>query len=211
MPRKAVLVCNGSIDSKNLRMHLSSDDFIIAVDGGANKLLGIGFRPNLLVGDMDSISERARKEFSAVKSLVFPREKDFVDLEHAIQYCVEKNFSEVLILGAIGSRVDMSLTNVFLLLKFPEKMKAMIVHKNQEIFVIRKSATIEGIPGEIVSIFSIAGEARGLTLKGFKYELNDYLLQFGIGKGLSNELKEKKAVVSVSSGKLLCVHFKNYY
>src|SRR3989338_5974526 len=152
---RAVLICNGSVSSKLLHKNISSSDFIVAVDGGANKLVKTKFRPDIIIGDMDSINSRARAAFKNVKMLSYPREKDMVDLELALNYCIEKKSSEILILGAVGSRVDMTLT-------------------------------------------------------GFKYEIRNFSLRFGIGLGLSNEFKDKKAKVSFSEGPLVCVHFRKY-
>src|SRR3989344_750705 len=208
---RAVLICNGSVSSKLLHKSISSSDFIVAVDGGANKLVKTKFRPGIIIGDMDSINARARSAFKTVKMLSYPREKDLVDLELALNYCIEKKFSELLILGAIGSRADMTLTNVFLLDKIPAGINAKILHQNQEVFVIRKPTELHGIPGEVISLFPLNKAVKGLTLKGFKYELKDFGLRFGIGLGLSNEFREKTAKVSFSEGPLVCVHFRKYY
>lgn len=210
--KKAVLVCNGSIDTKFLYSFISEGDFIIAVDGGANKLIKTNFRPDVIIGDMDSISKNSLKKFRSVKKIVFPREKDKIDLELAIDYCIEKKFSEIIILGAIGTRADMTITNIFALMQIPKKINAKIIHENQEIYLIpKKRFSVEGIPGEKISLFAIKGDVVGLTLKGFKYELKNFRLKFGIGIGLSNEFKNKKAWITSKDGILLCVHFRNWF
>src|SRR3989339_430389 len=103
--RRAVLVCNGSIDTKHLYVHIGNGDFLIAVDGGANKLIKTNFVPSLLIGDMDSISSAAQKKYRKVKQLKFSPDGDLVDLELALNYCIEKNLRDILVLGAVGSRV----------------------------------------------------------------------------------------------------------
>ncbi len=211
MVKKAVIVCNGEIKTTSLYSLISPSDFIIAVDGGANKLLKTKFKPNFIIGDMDSISKNALKKFRQVETEVFPREKDLLDLELALNYCIKNKFKEILILGAIGSRVDMTLTNVFSLLQIPQKIKAKIIHENQEIYLVPKKLVIEGTPGETISLFPINGKVKGLTLKGFKYELENYSLPFGIGKGLSNVFKNKKVSISFKDGLLLCVHFRKWF
>ncbi len=211
MPKKAVLICNGSVNTKYLYSHIAKGDFIVAVDGGANKLVGTKFVPDIIIGDMDSINKSALKKFRKIEMLRFPREKDKIDLELALNYCIEKKFSELLILGAIGTRADMTLTNVFVLSQVPEKINAKIVHENQEIYLMRKKFSVEGIPGEKISLFPLNGAVKGLSLKGFKYELENYNLRFGIGVGISNEFKGKKAFISFKDGLLLCVHFREWF
>lgn len=212
MVKKAVLVCNGSVNTKYLYSNISKNDFLIAVDGGANKLIKTKFKPDLIIGDMDSISKNALKKFKGVELQKFPREKDQIDLELAINYCIKNRFKEIIILGALGNRADMTLTNIFLLTQIPKKINAKIIHENQEIFLIQKdNFSINGIPGETISLLPLNGDVKGLTLKGFKYEIKNYNLRFGIGIGLSNEFKKKKVSISFKNGLLLCTHFRNWF
>jgi len=208
--KKAVIVCNGQVNSNYLFSHIHKNDFLIAVDGGANKLLKTNFSPSVIIGDMDSINKSALKKFKNSKKIVFPKEKDELDLELALNFCVEKKFKEISILGAIGSRVDMSLANVFLLSQIPENVNAKIIHENQEIFLIEKKQVIVGVPGEKISFFPINGNVNSLNLKGFKYEVKNLKLKFGTGMGISNEFKSKKTLVSFKDGLLLCVHFRSW-
>ncbi len=212
MPKKAVLVCNGSVNTKWLYSHISKTDFIIAVDGGANKLLKTKFVPNLIIGDMDSISKNALKKYKGVEMKKFPREKPFIDLELALNYCADEKFNEIIILGALGTRADMTLTNIFLLNQLPKNIDAKIIHENQEIFLAQsKKFSLNGIPGEKISFFPIKGDVKVLSLRGFKYELHDYDMRFGIGIGISNEFKNKKVSISFKDGLLLCVRFRNWF
>ena len=212
MVKKAVLVCNGGVNTKYLYSHISKNDFLIAVDGGANKLIKTKFKPDLIIGDMDSISKNALKKFKDVKMQKFPKEKDEIDLELAINYCVKNKFKEIIILGAIGTRADMTLTNIFLLTQIPKTINAKIINENQEIFLIqKKNYSLSGIPGEAISLLPLKGDVKGLTLKGFKYEIKNYNLRFGIGIGLSNEFKKKKVSISFKNGLLLCTHFRNWF
>lgn len=206
--KRAVLVCNGSIDTKQLYSNISKSDFLVAVDGGANKLVKTGFVPDVIIGDMDSINNAALKKFRQCKFVKFPAEKDKLDLELALDYCIGRGLRETVILGAIGSRADMSLTNVFVLSALPANVNARIIHENQEIFIVpKKKFSIKGVPGERISLFPLSGEVKGLTLRGLRYGLDNYNLRFGIGRGISNEFKSKKTEISFKSGTLLCVHF----
>ena len=209
--KRAVIVCNGSVNTKYLYSNISKNDFIVAVDGGANKLLKTRFKPELLIGDMDSINSKAVKKYRDVETIRFPKEKDFIDLELAINYCIDKKFGEIIILGALGSRADMTLTNIFLLTQIPKKISAKIIHENQEIYLVPKKFSITGVPGEKISLFPVMGDVKGLSLKGFVYGIDNYDLRFGIGKGLSNEFKNKKTKISFKDGLLLCTHFRKWF
>ena len=160
---------------------------------------------------MDSISKNAAKKFKSSECIRFPREKDLVDLELALNYCIGNKFREILILGAVGNRADMTLTNIFILSQIPKGINAKILHENQEIFLVPKKFSMQGVPGELVSLFPVRGDVTGLTLKGFKYELGNYDLRFGTGIGISNEFKKKKASITFKDGLLLCVHFRKWF
>ncbi len=208
--QKAIIVCNGSLNTKFLFQHLDKSSFLIAVDGGANKLAKTSFQPDLVIGDMDSITKASKKKYKNAQFISFPKEKDKIDLELALDYCIEKKFKEILILGAVGSRADMNLTNIFLLAQIPKNINAKIVHENQEIFLLPKKTGLEGVPGEKISFLPISGEVKGLSLEGTKYELKNYGMRFGIGMGLSNEFKSKKIKISFKDGTLVCVHFRSW-
>jgi len=210
--KRAAIICNGKVNTKFLYSFVSEDDFLIAVDGGANKLAKTKFTPDLIIGDMDSISKNSLKKFRETEKIRFPAEKDLIDLELAVNYCIKKKFKEIIILGAVGTRADMTLTNIFVLTQIPKKIKAKIIHENQEIYIVpKKKFLIEGIPGEKISLFPIKGNATGVSLKGFRYELKNHNLGFGLGIGLSNEFKNKKALITSKDGILLCVHFRKWF
>ena len=205
--KKAVLVCNGNINSKYLYANIKKEDYLIAVDGGANKLVKTIFTPDLIIGDMDSINKEAKKKFRKVNQIVFPVEKNELDLELAIDYCLKQKFNEIIFLGMVGSRLDMNLMNVFALEKIPEKINARIIHLNQEIFLIRKSKTLQGREGERVSFISLKKDAN-ISLTGFRYDVQNFKLKFGTGVGVSNEFKKEKAVISFKDGLILCTYFR---
>ena len=171
--KKAVLVCDGSIDTKFLYSNIGKNDFLVAVDGGANKLSKTTFVPDLIIGDMDSISRGATKKFRKSEFIRYPMEKDQTDLELALEYCAGKNFGEIVVLGAFGSRADMNLANVFCLCRLPKKVKAKIVHENQEIFLLKNKTVLFGVPGEKISFLALNGNVRGLSLEGFLYGLSN--------------------------------------
>ncbi|MCR4335968.1 MAG: thiamine diphosphokinase [archaeon] len=211
MVKKAVIICNGTVNTKHLYSHISKNDFIVCADGGANKLLKTKFKPDLIIGDMDSISKNALKKFKETKMIKFPREKDKVDLELALDYCIKNKFKEITILGALGNRADMTLTNVFILTQVPKNVNAKLIHENQEIYLVPKKLFIQGIPHEIISLFPLKGDVKGLTLKGFKYALENHTLRFGIGVGISNEFIKEKVSITFKDGTLLCVHFRKWF
>ncbi|MDO8427610.1 MAG: thiamine diphosphokinase [Candidatus Diapherotrites archaeon] len=205
--KRAVLLCAGVLAKTDLSL-IQSSDFLIAVDGGANHLVKTKLVPNLIIGDMDSISKKALKKFKNVSQLKFPIEKDFLDIELAINFCKKEKFKEIIILGAWGNRADMVLTHVFLLVQIPKIIQAKLVFGNQEVFLASKKQVISGVPGMFVSFIPLSEMVQGFSLKGFKYPAQNTTLHWGKGKTLSNTLIQSKGVVSFKKGVLACVYFK---
>ena len=210
---RVIVIANGHVgNSEASRVQNWPYDCVICADGGAQHALGLGLAPDVVVGDLDSLDGdlRARLEDEGCQVLVHPPRKDETDLELALRYAIDHGVDEILILGALGGRIDQTLTNV-LLLALPElqKVKTRIVAGDQEIFLIRGQAFIEGQVGDTVSLLPIAGDVRGITAEGLEYPLQHGTLKFGPTLGISNVLTAPVARVQVRQGLLLCVHISS--
>lgn len=210
---RAIVIANGHVGSSEAsRVQTWSHDLVICADGGAQHALTWGLTPDVVIGDLDSLDGdlQARLEAEGCQILVHPTRKDETDLELALRYAVEHGVDEVLILGALGGRIDQALANV-LLLALPglEGSKTRIVAGDQEMFLIRSQAFIEGQVGDTVSLLPIAGDVTGITTDGLEYPLQCGTLKFGSTLGVSNVLTTPVAWVQVDRGFLLCVHISN--
>jgi len=159
---------------------------------------------------MDSLpgSMRAELEVTGTKFISFPRAKDETDLELALTYAVGLGVDQVLVLGAIGSRWDMSLANVLLLaLAELSNLRVSLVDGPHEILLIRPGERLElhGQTGDTVSLIPVSGETRGINTQGLEYPLSNGTLRFGSTRGISNVLLDEVASISLEEGVLLCV------
>jgi thiamine pyrophosphokinase len=202
---RAVIVANGSLKSP---LTLAPGDFLIAADGGGRHCLALGLRPQLVIGDLDSLT---RPELDLLNSqgaeiIQFPTRKDFTDLELAIEHARSLGILDILILGGLGERWDQTLANVFLATAFPD-LNIHLVDGNQEIFYLRSGGTItiNGCPGDTVSLATLGSEAQGITTSMLEYPLHDEDLPLGSTRGISNVLLENKAQVKLRKGILLVV------
>jgi thiamine pyrophosphokinase len=210
---RAIVIANGHVgNSEASRAQTWPHDLVICADGGAQHALALGLAPDVVIGDLDSLDGdlQARLEGEGCQVLVHPTRKDETDLELALHYAVDHGVDEILILGALGGRMDQTLANV-LLLALPEleRVKTRIVAGDQEMFLIRGKALIEGQEGDTVSLLPIAGDATGITTEGLEYPLQGGALKFGPTLGVSNVLTAPVARVQVERGLLLCIHISN--
>jgi thiamine pyrophosphokinase len=210
---RAIVIANGHVgNSEANRAQTWPHDLVICADGGAQHALALGLTPDVVIGDLDSLDGnlQARLEGEGCQVLIHPTRKDETDLELALRYAVDHGVDEILILGALGGRIDQTLANI-LLLALPELegIKTRIVAGDQEVFLIRGQALIEGQVGDIVSLLSIASDVTGITTEGLEYPLQLGTLKLGPALGVSNVLTAPVARVQVERGLLLCVHISN--
>lgn len=206
---RAVIFVNGEFyEPQRIRELLQPEDYIIAVNGGTRHALSIGVVPQAIIGDLDSFTPEEQARIHPGKTIIlrFPARKDETDLELALRHALEKNADEILLLAALGGRLDQSLGNVFLL-ALPELhgIDVKILEGRQTAFLIRDRAEILGQTGDIVSILPIGGDAIGVANRGLEWPLHDATLPLGSTRGLSNVMLEEHASISVQTGMLLCV------
>jgi thiamine pyrophosphokinase len=207
---RAVVMVGGEIhDSGTCSSLLRLADLIVAADGGARHVLRLGLVPDVVIGDLDSLdneqAERLRQ--GGCRFVTHPTRKDETDAELALLYAVERGADEVIILGALGGRIDHTLANV-LLLTLPELkgVQVSLVDGQQEVTLIRGEGTIQGQVGDTVSLLPVVGDAEEITTRGLEYALDDGTLVFGRTLGISNVLTAPTAHVRLRKGALLCVH-----
>ena len=115
--KRIIIFANGDLpNSEKARALLHDDDFIIAADGGTRHALALCKTPNVIIGDMDSATFDLRPLTEKGTQVIrFPQDKNETDLELAIQHALTLNPKQVVILAALGGRLDQTLGNISLL------------------------------------------------------------------------------------------------
>ncbi len=208
---RAAVFLNGSADPPDLlRLVAGRADLVVAADGGALHALREGIVPDLVVGDMDSLGEEgARRAGERGASLErHPSRKDKMDGHLAVLAASKRGATGLDLLCAAGGRLDAVFALPHLLLAAERLgMRATVLAAWGEMFVVEAGfRTIEGEPGESVSVFPVSGSALDVTLEGFEYPLRDARLEAGDTLGFHNELAGGEARVAVGEGALLVVH-----
>jgi thiamine pyrophosphokinase len=210
---RAIIVASGrpSGGGEAWRSWVGTGDLVVGADGGAAHALAWGLTPHVVIGDMDSLPDRARASLAAsgCEFIVHPRAKDETDLELALSYVVERGFHEVIIFGALGGRLDHTIANLLLLaLRRFAATQIRIVGDREEALLVRggSSVAVEGLPGDLVSLLPLGGDASGVTTAGLAWALAGDTLRFGSSRGVSNELTDSTARIAVEYGCLLVVH-----
>ena len=197
---KALIIGSGNFSDKALSL-LGDKFFTICADGGYDYAKEHGITPDIVIGDMDSVKEEITE-----KTLIFPKEKDETDSEIAINYAIENGYTELVLAGFTGSRIDHTLNNILLLKMVHKKgANAVIADENNEIYYLDKKLTLEANPGEFLSIIPIEGDLLGVTAENVKYPLNDETLYFGKSRGISNEFLGKECTITAKAGSAIVI------
>ena len=213
MTERAIIVANGALTGPEvLRARLDGwrDALVIAADGGGHNAVDLGLRVDVVIGDQDSL-DAALREHLAEQGAQFetvPAHKDETDLELALLYAARQGVDEMVILGAVGKRLDMSLANI-LLLTLPELegRPVRLWDGGQTAWLITPPGdAVRGQPGDTLSLIPLGGPAEGIRTDGLDYPLRDETLMFGPARGVSNVLCSEHAEVRLRAGILLAVH-----
>lgn len=205
---RAVIIGNGSMfDYDYISSKLRPDDYIVCADGGYKHAKKLNVKPNVLIGDMDSIGDN---DYDG-EVINLPIRKDFTDSDVCIKFIMLKDFDEVMLLGFTGARIDHSITNLMLLKQFADAEKrAYILDEHNEIYFAVNENNIYGKKGDIVSIIPFGGNLCGITTQGLDYPLNDETLIFGESRGVSNIMSGDKCTISIKSGTGLIIKAKDW-
>lgn len=209
----ALIFANGEINDgamvQRALIH-APDALVVAADGGARVAAHYGVKVDVVIGDMDSL-DTAEVEALARSGAELRRhsqEKDETDLELALMLVCERGARWIRIIGAVGGRLDQTLSNIYLLaLPQLEGCDARIVAGMQETRLVRAGTTvIDGAAGDTVSLIPLNGTVRGVRTEGMYYPLHDEDLFFGPARGVSNVMTGAQASVTTRDGVLLLVH-----
>jgi len=210
---RVIIFANGYLpDLEKARAIIRADDVLIAADGGTRHALALGFRPGLIVGDLDSITEdeRRKMENAGVRIVKYSRDKNETDLELAIQHALDFKPEQIIIVAALGGRLDQTLANLALI--SDERFAQLDVRLDdgvEEAFFFRGQVQVRGKSGDVVSLIPWQGAVKVIRTENVKWPLHNEMLYPEKSRGVSNELTSDTARIEIESGLLLVVHRRN--
>ncbi|MGI5850100.1 MAG: thiamine diphosphokinase [Christensenellales bacterium] len=182
-------------------------DMVIGVDGAADVFYQYGIVPGILIGDFDTADIKCVKSLEKRGSKVVRLciEKDETDTESAVDYALSGGADDMVILGAIGSRIDHTISNIWMMVRADMAgVKCRIIDNNNELMVSNKDICLNGNAGQTISILPLTGEVC-VSATNLKYPLNNLVLGWGSSRGISNVMLESEAKICISGGYALIV------
>mgnify|MGYP000005549336 CR=1 FL=1 len=207
---KAVVVGSGNpVGPELLKERCRDADIIIAADGGGLYLHEAGIVPDVLIGDFDSIPAEILDFFRSQKKVAvcsFSREKDFTDMELAVETAVSRGADEICIMSATGTRLDHSTGNILLLYNLLKRnIHGWLEDANNRVYLTQGRLELKRLDNWKVSLIPLSPEVSGVTTMGLQYPLMDDTLELGSCRGISNEFVSDTAVISIEKGLLLVI------
>ena len=208
--QRIIIFANGELPDLDMaRLLLRANDYIICADGGTRHALALELTPNLVIGDMDSLDKEQwqKLEKAGIPIELFPRDKNETDLELALNRAIELEPKEILVIAALGGRLDQTLGNIALL-DNPHLVTRNIRLDDglEEIFFCRDQVEVYGRSGDIVSLIPWGNPVQGVQTEGLKWPLHRETLFPEKTRGISNEMMSETANIKVLSGNLLVIH-----
>ncbi|MEI6299112.1 MAG: thiamine diphosphokinase [Actinomycetota bacterium] len=203
-----LIFIGGDPPHPNVRQHLSTDAYVIAADSGYAHAIAMGFTPNELVGDMDSITpvDLSDARDSNVQITQYPANKDLTDTEIAIASALKHDSSQITMVSGGGDRFDHVLGMVHSLASCAGTIHASLFIGTARVSyaTYTREFQLPAQAGNIVSLLPIGGDAT-VTTTGLQWELTNDTLQSFASRGVSNIAKGTSVSISVTDGCLAVI------
>lgn len=211
----ALIIANGeSCSSEKLNELLEWSPYIIVLDGAIKRVMEIGIKADVLLGDFD----RSEIEIVQIQESQFPIEvvhtpdQNKTDLEKAFDFLLERGFTAANVVWATGRRMDHTITNLTCIVQYKKLLKITLIDDYSVIYPLLPTPFVyekwhsKGTPISLIPI----GAAEGIKTTNLLYTLNNEQLTLGYRTGSSNEAATDGIVtISYESGDLLLMECKD--
>ncbi|MEJ5261358.1 MAG: thiamine diphosphokinase [Ignavibacterium sp.] len=209
--KKCIIIANGRSPSKNVVNFFKKKDYstIICADGGANSAFKLGLVPDFIIGDLDSIKPEILEFYSDKSTIIKIKRQNDTDVEKCLKFAIRKGFSEALLLGVTGDRLDHTICNLGIVLKFYNQIKCCIVAENSYLIPTDETITLKSNAGETISIYAFDKKTK-ITSDGLKYPLRNSTLAFGERESTSNVAISNSVRIVVKGGIIFIIRDFNF-
>ncbi len=217
--KKILIVTGGTLNDELILSLINENNYdcLLACDSGISFFRRNNISPDIVLGDYDSASTEDVSFIKTLKEalvLTYPPEKDETDTELGIKTAIERGAEYIDITGATGGRIDHELGNIHILGRAANAgVSARIIDDKCRLSFLKAPGTVSIKKseqyGSFVSLIPFAGAAEGVTLKGFKYPLDNGILNPFESLGLSNEIEAEDGLIEVKEGYVLIIESKD--
>lgn len=201
----ALIFAGGDPLPRGLVDDLPTADLVVAADSGYDTAMANNHRVDVLIGDLDSISDTNIPGHVVIER--HPPDKDASDLELALELVARESPSRIVVAGGSGGRLDHEIAIATLVCSPRWDLVDEIdwISERGVAHVITGRRIIHGDVGDLLTLIPMHGDASGITARGLRWPLNDETLPAGSTRGLSNVMESPVADIRVTNGRLLAI------
>ncbi|MDP2365302.1 MAG: thiamine diphosphokinase [Ignavibacteria bacterium] len=209
--KRCIIIANGKSPTKKVVDYFIEKGFstIFCADGGANSAKKIGITPNFIIGDLDSVDTSTLKYFKSKSTIIKNKKQNNTDVEKCLKFAIRKKYDEAVLLGVTGNRLDHTIGNLGIVLKFFKKIKTHIVAENSFLTPYNNFISLSSKEGETISIYAFDNKT-SITSNGLKYPLKNSKLPFGIKESTSNVSISSLIELKINGGIVFVIRDFNF-
>jgi len=206
---RAFIYTGGMIDAAGITERPTEGELVIAADSGWNNAKILGAKPDLLLGDFDSLGQKNLPDGPEIYQV--PAEKDLTDTQLAVEMALSRGATEIVIIGGLSGRLDHTLSNLAILEHLKEKKIPAIITdgQNRARFVRDSGALVPRGGFKYLSLIAADDTVKGVTVKGCKYPLENAKLKKTYQYAVSNEIEGNCALVEVRKGGIYIIESRD--
>lgn len=204
--KRCVILANGKPPKKVIiNYFLSKLKYdLFCADGGANTALKLKLIPKTILGDFDSAMPETLAFYKNKAEIIQVKRQNDTDVEKCLKYAIKADYSEAVLIGVTGDRLDHSFCNLGIVLKFADKIKVKLAAENSFLESFSGKVNLNTSINEIISIYGFDKKTK-ISTKGLKYPLANEPLPFGIRESTSNVAVSTEIELVIKNGTMFVV------
>lgn len=200
--KRVLILANGTPPGKRLFKKIrANSDMMICADGGANIAARFDSTPDLIIGDLDSVTGDTLRKFHAVH-VKQVKDQNSTDLEKALTAAIQTKCEDIIVLGAMGKRFDHAISNLGALEKFSKTVLIKFIDDSGVFIPVHRLLSLSLPVGTTISLLPLTS-CKAVVTKGLKWNLNNGSLQFGVRESTRNVVVSSQVTIKVRNGSLI--------
>ncbi|MEI7811763.1 MAG: thiamine diphosphokinase [Ignavibacteria bacterium] len=202
----SIIIANGRTPGKGIVNYFFRQGFtrVICADGGANSARRINVLPDLIIGDLDSISKENLEYFSDKSEIIRMKGQDDTDVEKCLKFLIKRKCKACALLGVIGDRLDHSFGNLAIAKRYSDFIDICVAAEKSFLTIHKGKTEFATVPGEMVSLYGFDSKTK-ITSEGLKYKIWNEAIQFTLKESTSNQATSDIVKLNIKGGKIFVI------
>jgi len=199
--KSCLILANGKSPTNTVIKYFYKTGFttIICADGGANSARKLNLLPDFIIGDLDSITDSNLKYYSKKVSIIKYNRQDDTDVDKSIKFAIKNKYTQAVLLGVTGDRLDHTICNLGMVIKYYPRIKIYIAAEKSFLIPVKNTIKFPSVSGEIISVYAFDKKTK-ITSNGLRYKLKNSTLPFGVSESTSNVSVSNNVTIEVKNG-----------